>query len=309
MLWIIQSVGIVALFLGAPFLWGVTQTTKARLQARPGPSVWQWYWVIAKHWRKETTAPEFSSWVFRLAPSVGLAALLAVLISIPLGALVPPGWPHDLLVVFFLLALERFWAGFAGLDTAGTFGGLGASRITTLGAGIEPALLAAFGMLWQVSGGTAIQPMAQWMPVTPGDAFPWIVAAISYACIVLAELGRLPVDNPDTHLELTMIHEATMLESSGRLLAMSQWAMALKLTVLITLGWVIFGPQLPSAWANLGLRFPELLATAVALGWIESRFTKLRYFQLPAYLSAAAGMGLVAFYVVAGGFPMAPSPL
>jgi len=304
MVWVVQSVGIMLLFFGAPLLWGIVQSVKARMQGRAGPPLTQWYWVIEKNWHKTTTAPEFSSWIFRAAPSVGLGALVAVLISIPMGSAVPPGWPHNLLVVFFLLALERFWVGLGGLDTAGTFGGLGASRIATLGAGIEPALLAAFGILWQVSGGTAIRPIATAMGGRPADALPWLLAAVSFGCLVLAEAGRLPVDNPDTHLELTMMHEAAVLEHNGRLLALSEWAMALKVTVLLALGWVVFGPDLSSAWANLAVRIPELAASAGALGILESRLTKLRYFQLPAYLSAAAGMGLVAFYVVAGGFSL-----
>jgi formate hydrogenlyase subunit 4 len=301
MMWIQQVVGIAVLVAGSPLLWGIAQSVKARLQGRRGPSAWQMYRVIAKNWRKETTAPEFSSWIFLLAPSVSTTALLMILSMIPLAGSVPGGWPHNLLVIFFLLALERFWVGLAGLDTAGTFGGLGASRITTLGAGIEPALLAAFGVLWQITGHTAIEPLAVgWRPHLAGT-LPWLLAAASFGFIWLAELGRLPVDNPDTHLELTMMHEAAILEYNGRLLAMSQWAMTLKFTAVTALGWVILGPHLRSTPANLGLLLMELLVTAAALGWAESRFTKLRYFQLPTYLAAAAGLGMVAVYLVAGG--------
>jgi formate hydrogenlyase subunit 4 len=259
------------------------------------------YWIIAKTWRKETTVPEHSSWVFRLTPSASLAAIVVVTGVIPIAGRIPSNWPHDLLTAFFLLALERFWAGISGLDSAGTFGGLGASRVTTVGAGIEPALFAVFGVLWYASGHTAIAPAAEWLGTTSGGTLPEVLAAASFGLVLLAELGRLPVDNPDTHLELTMIHEATVLEYNGRLLALSQVAMALKFTALMVLGWVLFGPYLSSVWANLGLRVLELVVTSVALGWMESRFTKLRYFQLPTYLSLAAGMGMLAFYLVSGG--------
>ncbi|MCL6562487.1 MAG: NADH-quinone oxidoreductase subunit H [Firmicutes bacterium] len=298
-----QVVGTATLFAGSPLLWGLTQKVKARLQGRRGSPVWQMYWVIVKNWRKETTVPEHSSWVFRIAPSVSMAALSTGLAMVPAGGAPPSGWPHDLLVVFFLLALERFWVGLAGMDSAGTFGGLGASRVTTLGTGIEPALLAAFGVLWQVSGHTAIAPLAQGLSDVPGGGLPWVMAASSFGLVLLAELGRLPVDNPDTHLELTMIHEATILEASGRLLSLWQWAMTLKLTLLLSLGWAILGPPWGSnPWVNLGLRCGELAATAVVLGWVESRFTKLRYLQLPTYTAVAAGVGVLALFLVAGGF-------
>ncbi|MDA8270262.1 MAG: NADH-quinone oxidoreductase subunit H [Actinomycetota bacterium] len=302
MQWLIQLTGILVVFSCSPLLWGITQTVKARLQGRRGPSIWQMYRIIAKNWGKETTAPEFSSFIFRLAPSVSLAALFAVLVMIPMSGQAPYGWPHDLLTVFFLLALERFWVGLGGLDSAGTFGGLGASRSATIGTGIEPALLAAFGILWRVSGASTIEPLTAWGKAVPGGVFAWALAAASFALIFLAELGRLPVDNPDTHLELTMIHEAVILESSGRLLAMNQMAMTLKLAAVATLGWVILGPHTSSQWSNLGLLLPELIGTSVALGWVESRFTKLRYFQLPAYLSVAAGIGMLGFLLASGGF-------
>ncbi|MHB1626748.1 MAG: respiratory chain complex I subunit 1 family protein [Bacilli bacterium] len=301
MLWGVQIAGVVLAIGLSPFFMGVAQTVKARLQGRRGPSVLQGYWVLAKTWRKETTAPEFSSWIFRLAPSMSLAALILIVAAIPWSDSVPSVWPHNLLVVFFLLALERFWVGLAGMDSAGTFGGLGASRVTTLGTGIEPAMLAAFGLLWALSGHTDIQPLAPELARRSLGALPWGLAALSYAFVLLAEVGRLPVDNPDTHLELTMMHEATVLEYSGRFLAQSQIAGAVKFTAVMALGWVWLGPQLASPWANLGLRLIELVVSSAALGWVESRFVKLRYFQLPAYLATAAGVGVLAFYLVVSG--------
>jgi formate hydrogenlyase subunit 4 len=304
MLWWVQGLGIAALGMAAPLYWGLTQTTKARMQGRRGPSVWQTYWVIQKNWRKDTTQPEYSSWVFALAPSVVMAALVTVLIMIPWGGQVPRSWPHNLLVIFFLFGLERFWIGLTGMDSAGTFGGLGASRVTTVGTGVEPALFAAFGVLWQLSGRTVVTPLVNIPASHPFGALAWTLAAVSFSFVLLGELGRLPVDNPDTHLELTMMHEATTLEQSGRLLALSQWGAALKLTLIVGLGWVVFGPNLTSPWANVALRLGEIGVTSIALGVLESRFTKLRYFQLPGYLAAAAGIGLIAFYLTAGGLTL-----
>jgi formate hydrogenlyase subunit 4 len=264
------------------------------------------YWVIRKNWRKVPSRPEYSSWVFLLAPSMAAAALTTILIMIPWEGRLPASWPHDLLVIFFLFAFERFWTGLGGMDSAGTFGGLGASRVTTLGAGLEPALLVAFGVLWQLSGHTELSPLAATLALGHRSLseLAWILSAMSYAFILLAEAGRLPVDNPDTHLELTMMHEATILEQSGRLLALSQWAMTLRLTVVLGLGWIVFGPVFSHPWLDAATAVPSIAAASILFGLVESRFAKLRYFQLPAYLAAAAGIGFIAFYLTSGGFAL-----
>ena len=296
MLWGVQGISVVVLIIMAPLVLGITQVVKARLQGRRGPSLWWGYWVLAKTWGKETTVPEYSSWIFRVAPSISLAAMILVAGTIPWAGRVPNSWPHDLLTLFFLLALERFWVGLAGLDSAGTFGGLGSSRITTLGAGIEPALFAAFGVLWAVSGCTTISTVVGHLSL-----LPWGMAAVSYGLVMLAELGRLPIDNVDTHLELTMMHEATVLEYNGRLLAENQAAIAVKYTAMLGLGWVWLSPSLESPWITAVLHLSEIMVTAAIVGGIESRFAKLRYFQIPTYLAMASGLGLLAFYLMMTG--------
>ncbi|MCY0907910.1 MAG: NADH-quinone oxidoreductase subunit H [Sulfobacillus thermotolerans] len=299
--WWGQAISMAASIALAPLLVGLSQTTKARIQGRMGPSVFQAYRILWKTWHKETTVPQDSSWIFRLAPSVNVATMLVIVTMLPWTGKLPSSWPHNALVLFFLLAVERFWSALAGMDSAGAFGGLGASRVSTVGSGIEPALLAAFGVLWVVSGHTAIAPLAPWLRHQALGILPWILAASSYVLVLLAETGRLPVDNPDTHLELTMMHEATVLEYNGRFLAEQQMAGALKFTALIGLGWIYLGPVMSSVWANLFMRVGELVVTSMALGWAESRFVKLRYFQLPTYFAMATGVGLLAFYLVASG--------
>lgn len=305
-MWIVQTVGVLLALVLAPLYFGIAQTVKAHVQGRRGPSVWQGYFVMKKTWKKETTVPEYSSWIFRLAPSVSLSALIVVVVLIPWAGKVPEIWPNDLVTIFFLLALERFFVGLAGLDGAGTFGGLGASRMMTLGSGLEPAMFAVFGLLWLQSGSTKLTPMAPHLLQQPLSALLWTLATLGYGFLLLGEVGRLPVDNPDTHLELTMMHEATVLEYNGRFLAETQWAAAIKFTVMAGLGWVWLGPTSTSLspWVNLGLRVLELGLTSVLLGWMESRFVKLRYFRLPAYLALAMGTGMLAVYVmmIGGGF-------
>ena len=299
--WIVQIIGIVLALMLSPLYMGIAQTVKARMQGRHGPTIWQGYFVLQKLWNKETTVPEYSSWIFRLAPSISVSALMVILLFIPWGGRVPTGWPHDLMTIFFILALERFWVGLAGLDAAGTFGGLGASRITTLGSGIEPAMFAVFGVLWVLTGRTDIVPMAPQLLQRPLSTLPWMLMVLGYAFVLLAELGRLPVDNPDTHLELTMMHEATVLEYNGRLLGLAQVAMAMKFTIMIALGWVLLGPTFSSLWVNLGSRILEIAFSGVLLGWMESRFVKLRYFHLPGYFGLAIGTGMLAVYLVVTG--------
>lgn len=300
-LWLSQLSVLVIVLAGGPFLWGLAQVQKAHRQGRHGPSVWQMYWVIAKNWRKETVRPEYSSWVILLTPSVSAGVMVTVLIMIPWVGQLPRAWPNNLLVIFFLLALERFWTSLAGIDSAGSFGGLGASRVAILGTGIEPVLLATFGMVWPLTGHTAIQPISHLLGPQPYGPLAWMAAVLSFTLLALAELGRLPIDNPDTHLELTMIHEATVLELNGRLLALTQWAMTLKMTVIVALGWVIFGPEATRMWINGALRIGELAGTAALLGILESRLVKLRYFTLPTYWVIAAGIGFLAFYLEIGG--------
>jgi formate hydrogenlyase subunit 4 len=296
-----DMIGLLVLLVLSPLYMGIAQRVKARCQGRHGPGWTQPYWRLGKTWHKETTVPEFTSWVFRVAPAVSLAALLLVLASVPVAGAGPAGWPDDVLTVFFLLAVERFWVGLAGLDAAGAFGGLGASRVATLGAGVEPALLAAFGILFGLRNQTVIVPLAARVLALPLGPLPWALAVVSYGMVVLAEAGRLPVDNPDTHLELTMMHEAAVLEYNGRLLALSEVAAGVKLTALLALGWVWLGPHWASPWDNLATVLTGVAASVAALGAVESRFVKLRYFQLPGYVTIAAGIGTLALYLAVSG--------
>lgn len=287
---------MMAILLGglAPLWVGIGQTVKARIQGRQGPAVWQWYWTIAKNWRKRPRAPEWTSPVFYGAPIVSLAALLVALgeVTPTVGPL--QSWPHDLLTVFYLLALERFAVGLQGLDVAGAFGGLGASRVTTLGAGIEPAFLVTVGTLFGLSGNTHVISLWSLLMPLPLGWVAWTLVAISLVMVILAETGRIPVDNPDTHLELTMMHEATILEYGGPLLALQQFAQAVKVTVVLVLASDVLAP--PGGMMAPAEPFAALILGSSVMGIVESRFAKLRFFQLPAYCAAAAGLGFLAVH-------------
>ncbi|AEJ38791.1 NADH dehydrogenase [Sulfobacillus acidophilus TPY] len=291
-------IGIVS----APFWYGVSQMVKARMQGRRGPGPGFYYHVLANSWRQETLVPEPASFVFHWAPSVALAVGVLAMGLVPWAGEPLFGTDTDnLLLLGFLLALERFWTGLAGIDTAGSFGGLGASRILTVGSGIEPAWLAVVAFVASVSHKTSIVRLMPHLQTLP---LGWIMGAFSlagYGLVLLAEAGRLPVDNPDTHLELTMMHEAVTLEYSGRPLAEWQLAQMVKWTLLVGLIGVIWGPfSSTPGWAVLEQGAEWLVGSAV-IGWLESHWIKWRYFQLPGYLLLAAGLGAVAVFLAQGG--------
>ncbi len=296
---IVQSFGFFIAIGLSPFFVGLIQMTKARIQGRHGPSVWQGYYVLLKYWKKETTLPENSSLIFVIAPIVSISVMLLIMLFIPWGKPLPGVLAGDFIMVFFLLALERFWTALAGLDTSGPFGGLGASRILTIGIGLEPMLFAVFGLCFFLTGNThfaQISPL--WLRQAP-HLLAWFLAAGGFALTILLEIGRLPIDNPDTHLELTMMHEATQLEYNGRLFAFSHFASMCKVTAMLAIGWVWFGPSLSSPWWSLLLHLGEISISSILLGFVESFNVKMRFFRIPVYVSAVIGMGLLAVVITA----------
>src|SRR5579871_2329742 len=240
------------------FLVGLLRMGKARLQNRQGPPLLQPFWDIAKLLRKGETVSKTTTWVFRGAPIVSLAAMIAVALMVPwLG--VPSPLPGDLFLVVFLMALGKFVTGLAALDTGSSFGALGASREAAVSLQAEPAMVISLAALAAHARSSAFSIF-----LAPGQSgsdliviVPLVLGALWLA--ITAELARMPVDDPTTHLELTMIHEALILENSGRNLALVEGAVALKMLVLFGLiGRVLLlaCPPLSSALtylASLGL--------------------------------------------------------
>src|SRR2546427_2231945 len=215
----------------APGLVGLIRWLKARLQNRRGAPVWQPYLELRKLFAKEVVVSSNASWLFRAAPFVVFASTVAVAFLVPVLAVpLPFDSVGDLLVVVYLLVLGTVLLSLAGLDPGSAFGGMGSSREMTVAALAEPTVaLAIFALalsagstnLGQIVGRTLTDPAAA---LSPGHLFAFAALFV----VMLAETGRLPVDNPATHLELTMIHEAMVLEYSGRYLPLIEWAAALK---------------------------------------------------------------------------------
>ena len=295
---------VLALFLQAllllalaPVVTGCIRSWKARLQNRRGPPVWQPYLDLAKFLRKDMVISEHTSWVFWFAPYVVfLSALLAGLMVPMLTAQAPLSLFGGVLVVVGLLALGRFFLALGGLDPGSAFGGMGSSREMTIAAIAEPAMMLAIFTVAIGAGSTDLSQMVQasqgpaWKLFNPTHAMAFVALFI----VLLAETGRIPVDNPATHLELTMVHEAMLLEYSGRYLALMEWGASVKQLVLMTLLANVFLPlgiATDASPAALGLSvlayLGKLLVLAAEVVLVETTNAKLRLFRVPDLLSAA----------------------
>ncbi|HWH71224.1 MAG TPA: NADH-quinone oxidoreductase subunit H [Candidatus Sulfotelmatobacter sp.] len=281
----------------APLVSGCIKNWKAKLQNRRGPRVWQPYFDLAKFLRKDMVISEHASWVFRATPYVLFTSTLLAGLLVPLVSVATPLSLFGGALAFVgLLALGRFFLALGGLDPASAFGGMGSSREMTISAVAEPALMLAIFTVAITAGSTNLSQMllaAQgptWRLLNPSH----LLAFVALFIVLLAETGRIPVDNPATHLELTMIHEAMILEYSGPYLALIEWSASVKQLVLMALLVNIFFPvgiATDLTAASLGLSLVwflgKLLLLAGAVVVVETTNAKLRLFRVPDLLSAA----------------------
>jgi formate hydrogenlyase subunit 4 len=291
----------------APFLNGLIKTAKAGWQNRRGPGILQPWFDVWKYLGRESVVSQHASWLFTTAPYVYFAAHLAAAGLVPMViARSPLGGVGDVIVLVGLLALARFALALAALDTASNFGGMGTSRELAFAALVEPALLLALFALALPAGSTALGALVGTATVN----VPHVLALGALFIVAIAETGRLPVDNPDTHLELTMAHEGMLLEYAGRPLGLLLWATHIKQLVVLSLIAALFFPwgiaHDPSPLALvLGLMtyLLKLGLLAVALVLVETTNVKLRIFRVPELLGAASMLGLLAvtsLYLVGG---------
>src|SRR5437763_8112061 len=285
----------------APLLLALINRTKSFVAGRRGPPLLQPYFDIVKYLRRGAVYGDVTSWVFRLGSVVNLAVLLAALLIAPWGAIPAPlSFSGDLIVVAGLLALGRFAIVLAALDTGSSFEGMGASRevhFTALG---EPALLLALAVLARVTGALSLTPIYQgitasaWVAALPTLA----LAAMTLLVLALVENSRIPVDDPTTHLELTMIHEVMVLDHSGPELGIIQYAAALKLWVLgsLLIGLVPLRSEIP--WLGASAMLLGMAVLALAIGMIESAMARYRLVQVPQFIVGAATLSAVGFLLV-----------
>jgi formate hydrogenlyase subunit 4 len=287
----------VLLLLLAPLVSGIIRNWKAKLQNRRGPRIWQPYFDVIKFLRKDMVISEHASWVFSLAPYVVfITALLAGLMVPMVTAQAPLSLFGGALAIVGLLALGRFFLALGGLDPGSAFGGMGSSREMTISAIAEPALMLA---IFTVAITAESTDLSRIVAALHGPAWKFLnpahlLAFVALFIVLLAETGRVPVDNPATHLELTMIHEAMLLEYSGRYLALMEWGASIKQLVLMAILVNIFLPiglSTDGSAASLGLALGVLLlklfVLSAAVVLVETVNAKLRLFRVPDLLSAA----------------------
>jgi formate hydrogenlyase subunit 4 len=299
-----QAGQMLLVLLLSPLLTGFIRKVKARLLRRQGPPLLQPYRDLVRLLRKEVVLAESASWLFRVIPYVVFAGTWVAASLVPTfrGGLLF-SWSADLIALIALLGSARFFLALAGLDVGTSFGGIGSSREVMIASLAEPAMLMIMFTLALIAGSTQLSTMAAYM--ASGDAGLRVslgLALLSLIMVAIAENARIPIDNPATHLELTMVHEAMVLEYSGRHLALIDLASELKLLLYISVIGCLFVP-----W---GLAEPHAGAAAVAIGItayvaklatggfllaiFETSIAKMRVFRVPEFLGAALMLALLA---------------
>lgn len=292
------------LILSAPLVRGIIARLKAHLQRRRGASIWRPYAELFKLLRKEDLVPPTSSIVFRLAPVVLFAATICMSAFVPV---VHPsavlGSRGDFFLLVYLLALGRFFLSLGALDGGSAFGGMGASREALVSSLAEAPFLLALVALAILASRADIAGMVRWTLAQNifNISAVHILAFASLAMVTLAETGRMPVDNPTTHLELTMIHEGMVLEYSGPSLALIEWSSAIKLHAMLALLVALFAPWGMASHGSVGalvlallFYFAKLGVLLILLSVIESAVAKLRMYLVPDYLGVAAAVSALA---------------
>jgi formate hydrogenlyase subunit 4 len=303
------AVGIGALQLAgaalAPLFAGSVSRFKARLQGRRGPSSLQPYRDLRRLWSKSGVAHDGASPLYALAPPLVAASTLLAWLLVPVaGEAAGWGLGHDALLLLGLLALGRFAVALAAWDTGSGFALMGASRDLTIAVFAEAVLLLALLLVMFDAGPSSdlvTMAAAGSAPSAWSEPAHWC-AALAFALVALAEAGRVPVDNPETHLELTMIHEGPLLEYAGRELACLQWAATARLWLLAVLGIGLLAPSPGPFAVRLALLVAALVALAVALAVTESVLAKMRLLRVPVFLAGAGAFALIGLgSVLAGG--------
>lgn len=300
----LKLVQFVLLMLSAPLVRGIVARLKALLQRRRGASIWRPYADLGKLLRKEDIVPHTASWLFRVAPRLAFAFTATAAAFVPLfwtGAAL--SFAGDFIVLVYLLAFARFLLLLGAFDGGSSFGGMGASREAMISVLAEFPLLLSLIAIALVAKSTSLAPIVAW--TTTQNVFDisavHVLAAAALVIVAIAETGRIPVDNPTTHLELTMLHEAMVLEYSGPSLALIEWTQAIKLNLMIALLIGLFfpwgitsGTGVTAIAISIGLYLAKVGLVAVALAVLESTVAKLRMYAAPEFLGIASGLSVLA---------------
>ena len=300
----VQGAQMLLVLLLAPLFTGFVRKAKARLLRRRGPPLIQPYRDLLRLIRKDVVLAESASWLFRVVPYVVFAATWVAASLVPTfrtGLLF--SWSADLIAIIALLGSARFFLALAGLDVGTSFGGIGSSREVMIASLAEPAMIMIVFTLALVAGSTQLSTIAAFMSSSGvGLRASLGLALIALIMVAIAENGRIPIDNPATHLELTMVHEAMVLEYSGRHLALIELAASLKLILYVSLIACLFAPwgiassgaSLPALAVGIAAYAGKLAVGGFLLALFETSIAKMRVFRVPEFLGAALMLGLLA---------------
>jgi formate hydrogenlyase subunit 4 len=301
---LVQFGQMLAVLLLAPLLTGFVRKVKARLLRRQGPPLLQPYRDLLRLIRKEAVVAESASWLFRAAPYLIFAATWVAAALVPTFATgLLFSWSADLIAIVALLGSARFFLALAGMDVGTSFGGIGASREVMIASLAEPAMIMVVFTLALIAGSTQLSTVAShMMHAEVGLRVSLGLALVALVMVAIAENARIPVDNPATHLELTMVHEAMILEYSGRHLAVIEAAAMLKLLLYVSLIAAMFLPwgiaeagAGPAAYATGLVTYAAKLGVgAFLLAVFEISIAKMRVFRVPGFLGAALMLALLA---------------
>jgi formate hydrogenlyase subunit 4 len=294
-------VHITVLLVMPPLLIGVINKTKAWSAGRQGPPLLQLYYDLLRLFRKDMVLSRTTTWVFRAGPVISVTAVLLAGLLVPFGAFdAPLSFDGDLVLFAYLMGLARFFTATAALDTGSAFEGMGAAREVSFASLAEVALFMAFVVLVRLSGSLSLTPMLH-APMT-GDfhglpAAALLLVGVALFVVLLAENARIPVDDPNTHLELTMIHEVMVLDHSGPLFGLVLQGSAMKLLLFSALLLHFALPfTLGDALLDWALFAAGMLAVAVAVGIVESVMARLRLRHVPSLLIAASVLCAFGFF-------------
>ncbi|MCF6265730.1 MAG: NADH-quinone oxidoreductase subunit H [Desulfuromusa sp.] len=294
--WILAIVQTSLLLLCAPLLTGWVKWIKCKLQSRQGAPPWQPYRDLFKLFKKEVVLAESASPIFRVAPYIVFGVTVLAGSVVPMFAIgLPTAAIADVIVLVGFFALGRFFLALAGMDVGTAFGGMGSSREMTISSLAEPAMLMAVFTLAMTVHSTNLASMTRYLLEQPLQLYPsFVFSAMGLLLVAVAETGRIPIDNPATHLELTMVHEAMILEYTGRHLALMEWGAMLKLMIYgMLLGDIFFPWGIADSFAPLPLLigflslFLKLFLLGLSLAIMETGLAKMRFFRVPQYLGLA----------------------
>ncbi|MEK6527940.1 MAG: respiratory chain complex I subunit 1 family protein [Nitrospirota bacterium] len=282
----------------SPLIQGIIRKLKANMQGRIGPGIFQPYYDLIRLLKKDMVISNVTSWVFKATPYIVFASTAAASMIVPVITTKSPfDVMGDVIALIYILALGRFFMALSGLDAGTAFGGEGSSREMTVAILVEPMMMLSIFTAAISVGSTNIARIAgSGLLFSPSH----ILALSAFMIAIIAETGRIPVDNPDTHLELTMIHEGMLLEYSGKYLALMEWAHYMKQMLLFTIAVDIFFPigvannaGILALTSSFGIYILKMLFFAVLMALIESTRAKMRFFQLPSLLGGAFVLALL----------------